>query len=346
MHIAKEGTKVRRHFTLAAVLVVLLPVVPLAAQTQRASGNAVEPFLMPDGAIALPDTGGRIDHMAVDLQRKRLFVAELGNGTLDVVDLAARKLVHRFAGLKEPQGVVYEPKTDLIAVACGGDGTLRFFSGQDFASRGVIALGADADNERVDPGTGHVLVGYGEGALAIIEPSSLKKLAEIPLSAHPESFRASGDHVFINVPDAGEIVLADLKSAKVLRTFKPAKLTSSFPMILDDSGHPATVFRGQSKLALLDESLGTVLATAGTCGDADDLFFDAHRKQFYVSCGAGEVDVVAEGPGSLNLVSRVPTKPGARTSLFVPELGRLFVAARAGLLGSDASILIFRTDAN
>jgi DNA-binding beta-propeller fold protein YncE len=337
---------VSNHFKLALAFVAMLPLAPLTARGERASENAVEQFLIPEGAIALPDTGGRIDHMAIDLQRKRLFVAELGNGTLDVVDLINRKVLHRFAGLKEPQGIVYDPKSDLIAVACGGDGTLRFFSGQDFAPRGVIALGADADNARIDPGNGRILVGYGEGALAIVEPSSLKKLAEIPLSAHPESFQLSGDHVFINVPDAGEIVLAELESAKVLRVFKPTKLSSNFPMILDDSGHPATVFRAQSKLALLDGNLGTVLATAGVCDDADDLFFDAPRKRFYVSCGAGKVDVVAEGSGGLNLLSRVPTKPGARTSLFVPELGRLFVAARVGILGSDASILVFRTSAD
>ena len=50
---------------------------------------------------------GRIDHMAVDLRRGRLFVAELGNGSVDVVDLATGRAVHRFAGLREPQGVGY-----------------------------------------------------------------------------------------------------------------------------------------------------------------------------------------------------------------------------------------------
>lgn len=314
------------------------------ARAQRAPENASPPPLVLDGTIALPDTGGRIDHMAIDVQRKRLFVAELGNGTLDVVDLVNRKVVHRITGLKEPQGIIYEPKSDLVAVASGGDGTLRFFSGLDFQPRGVIALGADADNVRVDPRNARIIVGYGEGALAIIDPLSLKKVTEIPLSAHPESFRLSGDHVFINVPDAGEVVLANLESAKVLRVFKPAKLTSNFPMILDDGGHVAIVFRGQAKLALLDSNSGEALATADTCGDADDLFFDAARKYFYVSCGAGVVDVMA-GDG-LSRVARIPTKPGARTSLFVPELGQLFVAARVGILGAAASILIFRTAAN
>ena len=71
--------------------------------------------------IPLPDVSGRIDHMAADLRRGRLFVAELGNGSVDVVDIASDKVVHRIAGLREPQGVGYLPGADLLAVANAGD---------------------------------------------------------------------------------------------------------------------------------------------------------------------------------------------------------------------------------
>lgn len=117
-------------------------------------------------------------------------------------------------------------------------------------------------------------------------------------------------------------------------------------MTLDDSGDVGVVFRGQSKLALLDPNSGIVIAAADTCGDADDLFFDQKRKYFYISCGAGMVDVIGHDQTGLRLLSHVRTALGTRTSLFVPELDRLFVAERAGMLGSAASILIFRTSPN
>ena len=60
-----------------------------------------------EAKIPLGNVAGRIDHMAVDLARRRLFVAELGNDTVGVVDLGAQKVIHRIAGLKEPQGVAY-----------------------------------------------------------------------------------------------------------------------------------------------------------------------------------------------------------------------------------------------
>ena len=102
------------------------------------------------------------------------------------------------------------------------------------------------------------------------------------------------------------------------------------------------VSRSPPRLVLLDTKTGTVAANLPTCGDADDVFFDARRERIYVSCGAGEIAVFQRDGGTYRHLASVPTKSGGRTSLFVPELDRLFLAVRAGLLGSDASIQIFR----
>jgi len=305
------------------------------------SASAAPEALVLETSVALPDTGGRIDHMAVDLARKRLFVAELGNGSIDIVDIASRRVMHRISGLSEPQGIVYEPKSDQLVVASGGDGTVRFYSGQDYAPRAVLKLGDDADNMRLDPRNGRLVAGYGDGALAVIDPQRAQKLRDIPMPGHPESFRFSGAQVFVNVPDAGKIVAADLDSGKVTASWSPGKLAANFPMILDDAGHIAVVFRRPAMLGLFDAATGHPVAVTETCHDADDLFFDAKRDRFYVSCGEGVIDVFKAGSTPARL-ARIATVSGARTSLFVPELDRLFVAERAGLMGSNASLAIYR----
>lgn len=295
--------------------------------------------LRQEAAIALDDTGGRIDHLAIDLARRHLFIAELGNGTVDVVDLGTGKVIHRIDGLDEPQGIAYAPGPDLIAVAGGGDGALRLYAGQDFAPRGIIRLGDDADNVRLDPRNGHLIVGYGSGALAEIDPVRHNAIRTIPLPGHPESFRLDGARVFINVPDAGRIVLADLDSGAVTGQWRPEKMAANFPMILDNAGHVAVVFRHPARLVLYDAATGKPARDTATCGDADDLFFDRRRHRFYVSCGAGRIDVFAAQ--DLSRLAQVDTRAGARTSLFVPELDRLFVAERAPLLGHNAVLGVF-----
>jgi len=301
---------------------------------------AQAPVLVADGVIALPDTNGRIDHMAVDLRHNHLFVAELGNGTMDVLDLSAHAVIHRVTGLKEPQGIVYEPHSDLVAVASGGDGALHLYAASDLAPRGMVALGDDADNVRLDTRNGHIVVGFGDGALAVVDPVRKVVLGQIKLPGHPESFRLAGSNVFINVPDARQIVLADLDALKILEVWKQEALHSNFPLMLDDRGHVAVVFRAPARLVLFDSASGKQVETAETCGDSDDLFFDGKRERFYVSCGQGVVDVFATD--GLARLARVSTRSGGRTSLFVPELDRLFVAERAGIFGAPAQIAVLK----
>src|SRR5262245_22666252 len=70
--------------------------------------------------IALPGVSGRIDHLALDAERGRLYVCALGNGSVEVVDVAAGKVVKSLTKLEEPQGVALIPATKQIAVASGG----------------------------------------------------------------------------------------------------------------------------------------------------------------------------------------------------------------------------------
>src|SRR5215470_13386121 len=105
----------QRFAAFAFTAAVMLLGGPSAAVAQTAEA----PPLQLEGKIALGSVKGRIDHMAVDGRRHRLFVAELGNDTVGVVDLNDRKIVHRIAGLKEPQGVAYVPSSDTIYVANG-----------------------------------------------------------------------------------------------------------------------------------------------------------------------------------------------------------------------------------
>jgi DNA-binding beta-propeller fold protein YncE len=283
--------------------------------------------------------------MAVDLARKRLFVAELGNGTLDALDLNTGSVLHRIAGLKEPQGVGYDPRTDVLAVASAGDGSVRLYRGDGLDPIATVPLGADADNIRLDPRTGRFVVGYGDGGLATIDPASGAVESRIKLPAHPEGFQISPAlaRAYVNVPDANEIAVVDLVAGKQIASWHVPNARAGFPMAIDPGGEVVVVvFRNPAQLIALDASTGRVIATLPTCRDADDVFFAPKRGHLYVSCGEGAIDVVQHDEKGYRPISRIKTSAGARTSLFVPELDVLFVAARASIPGSDASILVFR----
>jgi DNA-binding beta-propeller fold protein YncE len=162
---------------------ILLLGASLIWATPAVAQTAGSPLVI-ETKIPLGDVSGRIDHLGIDVQRQRLFVAELGNNSLGVVDLASGK-VRTIAGFSEPQGVAYVASVDSVYVANGGDGSVRVLRGDDLAPVGRIKLGDDADNVRVDASRNRVLVGYGNGAIAVIDPATRTKVADIRLKGHP-----------------------------------------------------------------------------------------------------------------------------------------------------------------
>jgi len=324
--------------TIAVFLVLLLA----CGMSADSSADEAAQGLVLEKVFPLKNVTGRIDHMAVDLAQQRLAIAELGNNSVDILDLSNGRVAHRITGLQEPQGIAWS--ADLLAVANAGDGSVRFFRAHGFTPAGRLDLGDDADNIRVDKSTGRLIVGYGEGGLAIVDPANRSKLMDVALAAHPEGFQLSpdGSHAFVNVPDARRIVSVDLVSGKHSDSWDQPNLRSNFPMAIDSSGGTlAIAFRGPPRLVLLRAGTGKVTASVDTCSDADDVFFDSRRRRIYVSCGAGAVDVF-DRSDDLRRIAQVKTYPGARTALFVPELDRLFVASPSSPSASDARVLEFR----
>jgi YVTN family beta-propeller protein len=311
--------------------ILILPVLALLCLGSGHCSQAQE-LLVLETKIPLGEVKGRIDHLAVDLGRNRLFVAELGNNSVGVVDLDQRKVIRVISGLKEPQGVGFVPSSDTLYVANGGDGTVQLFRGLDFDRAGQIDLGDDADNIRVDPVTSHVFVGYGKGALAVVDPVSRSKIADIILSGHPESFQLdkASSRIFVNVPTKQTIQVEDRATRMQLAVW-PSGNGTQFAMALNDEAHHLLVaLRVPAKINAFSMESGSPITGVETCGDIDDMFVDAKRRRLYVSCGEGFVDIFDSAESAYRRLARIATVPGARTSLFVPEIDRLFVAARAG----------------
>ena len=294
--------------------------------------------------IPLGDITGRIDHLTIDVKRRRLFVAELGNNTVGVVDIDGRKVIRRLAGFDEPQGVAYVSDTETLYVANGGDGVLLAFRGAQLEPVGKVVLEDDADNIRIDHDQGRLYVGAGRGNLTIIDAAAFKKVGEVRLDGHPESFQleSEGSRIYVNVPDAREVAVLDRKSNKQIASWPTAGLRSNYPMALESARKRVLVaFRQPATLVSFDADSGAVQERVEICGDADDVFIDARRGYIYVACGQGVMDVLSSRGDRTTRVARIETSPGARTAFFSPELDRLFVAARAAG-GEGAAVWVFR----
>jgi DNA-binding beta-propeller fold protein YncE len=316
----------------------------LAMAIPFASG-ADEPVLEPVATIEMPGVKGRIDHLSIDLRRHRLFVAALGNNTVEVLDVERHRHEKSLPGFGEPQGVLYLPDPDRLYVANGTGERLDILDGNSFASIKRIAKLADADNVRYDHAAGKVVVGYGKGALQTLDPASGEVAAEIRLPAHPESFQLerNGNRIFVNVPDARQVAVVDRSKRALVASWEVPGARANFPMTQDEAGRRLFIgARSPAMLLVYDTDSGKVVAKAPIGGDTDDLFYDAKRKQLYVICGEGRVDILRQDDADhYSQIGTVKTAPRARTGLFVPEEGRLYVAAPT-VDGTPARILVYR----
>src|SRR3954447_24292042 len=282
--------------------------------------------------IPLPNVQGRIDHMSLDVNNGRLFVAALGNNTIEVIDIEEGKRIHTIPNVREPQGVLYLPDNKRLYVANRDDGTLRLFDGISYEPLKTIKLGNDADNLRFDAEKKHVYVGYGDGALAVMSEEGIK-LAEIALDGHPESFQLenTGKRIFVNVPRTRKVAVTDRTTSSVGSSWGTSGALSNYPMALDEADHRLfVVCRVPARLIVLDTVSGKTLGNFSVVGDSDDLFYDQARKRVYAIGGEGAVSVFQQDdPDHYRETAKILTVKCARTGFFAPDRGELFVAVRS-----------------
>lgn len=307
---------------------------------QKPFGNR---YLKLETVIPLPGVRGRIDHMDVDVKNQVLYLSALGNNTLEVIDIRKGSIIHTIKDLKEPQGVVFIPRTHEIFVANGGDGNCYFYNAATFEKTGTVQLSSDADNVRYDSFTNKIYTGYGNGGIAEIDAVSHRQTAGVLLPVHPESFQFAGDTIFVNLPDAGMLAVLRQSQLRLLAKW-PLGFSDNFPMAVDATDH--RLFVGcwsPARLLVMRTDTLQLIGSYPMIRDADDLYYNPADQNVYVSGGGGAVNIFHQlDPDHYRQIASIPTRSGARTSLLVPDLHLFLVAERAS--GSrDAQVLVYNT---
>lgn len=280
--------------------------------------------------IPLEGSQGKIDHLTADPSTGRVFVAASGSNAVLVADLQQGKVVHRLDGQAEPQGVVYIPELKRLAVANGKDGSCRIYDGETYKELKSFDFKEDGDNVRFDPRAKRLYVAHEAGGLGVIDLTTMEKVQDIKLEAHPEAFQLEkdGKRIFVNVPDSKEIVVLDRDRGAVLAKWSLGKLEANFAMVLDETNHRLLVAcRKPSKVAVLDTETGKMVAEVSCSKDTDDLHLDPTSRRIYISSGEGFIDTLEQKDADhYRRIYCQSSAPGARTSVFIPEQGLLVVA--------------------
>jgi DNA-binding beta-propeller fold protein YncE len=286
--------------------------------------------------IPVPGVAGRLDHFTADAKRRRLFVSALGNNTLEVIDVFAGRVIHSIKGLAQPQGPLYVPGVDKLYVANAEDGKVRVYDGATYTLRKTIDFGKDPDNMRYDETSKTVFVGFGEddGGIAMIDPKTDERVGQVyKTEGHPESFQVetSGGHIFVNVPDAGNVVESIDRKTGAMTKWPLEGLRSNYALALNEEDHRLfTITRKTPMMVVLNTETGNEVTRLRAAGECDDVFFDASRKRIYVIGAEGFLSVFQQiDPDHYELLANVPSGIGIRTGYYFTRRDRFYVGVPA-----------------
>jgi DNA-binding beta-propeller fold protein YncE len=304
--------------------------------------------------ISIPNVKGRLDHMEVDVKGQRLFVAGLENGTFEVVDLRAEKWTRSIPGFKKPQGVLYVAELNKLFVASGDDGMVRVFRGDTLHLLDSIELEPGPNRIVYEPNSNLVYVGYGGkdagkdyGEVGIIDAQNDKHIGDIKVTAHPSELllNKSGTTLFVFISIADQLQVIDTNKRQLVSTWPVSSQRPGSAAFDESTSRLFIGTRTPAEMIVMDSKSGKEVAHFPTVEGQDGVYFDGLRKRVYVSGGRelpnGFVYAYQrKGPDQYETIGKIPTRGGAGTSFWSPELNRYYVAAPANNK-EDAAILVY-----
>ncbi|MDE3178583.1 MAG: hypothetical protein KGM47_02900 [Acidobacteriota bacterium] len=330
-------------WVLGLILIVLLPGLAIG------SGN---PPLKLVRTFPMAGVRGHFDHLEADVTGHRLFVAAEDQHAVEVLDLRTGRRLKELRGLVKPHAIVFLPRQNELFVTDGGAGELKVFQASTYRLLKTIKLQIDADSAYYDNDSGRLFVvsggadaGQSYSFISVIDTRTLSNVKNIRIpNDHLEAIRLDGsDRLFANVTGANEVGVVDLARGALTTTWPLAGGEHNTPMDIDRNDHRLfVVTRRPAKFFVLDTQTGKIVASLDCSGDADDMVYAAADHCVLVSCGAGFINIYRQlDPNHYVLDAKIPSAPGAKTSLWVPSLHRYYVAAPAQ--GStSARILVFQ----
>ncbi|MDE2349753.1 MAG: hypothetical protein KGL92_14715 [Gammaproteobacteria bacterium] len=325
-----------------SALLSLFLVAASAGLAAGAAGARSAPPLKLLGRTELPGYTGDFDHLAVDREHQRLYMAAEDHGTLEVFDLKTGAHLRTLTNFETPHGIFLVPGTDRMIVTDSGKAGSRILDRKTLKVLGTIKLAPGADSSSYDASTGRFYIVTGGGDVGMkmsylneIDPGSGRLLRQLRIdSDHTEAIQAEqhGDRLFVNIADKNVVAVIDKKTFKIVARWPIVGAKTNLSMALDEPHHRLfVVTRNPTRMFVLNTDDGATVASVDVPAIVDGVFFDAARQRIYVPGAVGEVGVYQEvDPDHYRELARVPSAIGAKSGLFVPSMNRLYVAASPG----------------
>ena len=286
----------------------------------------------------MPGFTGDFDHFGLDLKGNRLFLASEEQKTVEVFDLRTGERIQSIKGFGQPLTMTYLPESNRLIVADGGDtDEVELVDCKDYKIIKTLKLGLGVDHSAYNPVNGYFYVENGGGPeskthmLTIIDTKSFTKVGEItglPGNSHEGMvIDQAGKLLYVNLTGTDEIGVIDLSARQLIAKWSLPDAHVAHAIALDESNHRLfTATRRPAQFIVFNMDTGKAVASLPCVGVNSDMWLDRAHKRIYVT-GSEAVSVFEQRDADhYEHIAEVPTAYRAKSSMFVPELKRLYVA--------------------
>jgi DNA-binding beta-propeller fold protein YncE len=328
-HEFSRRTKVRR-IILAGVFIV--------ASVFAVRSNAQEKLPLKLVATT-PLTGyaGDLDHFGLDLKGNRLFLAAEDKKAVEVFDLRTGKHLRSIEGFGHPLTMAFLSATNQLLVTNGDTDDVALVDCKEYKILKTLKLGKNVDHSALNSIDGYFYVENGatpdgkSHSVAIIDPKSFKIVGEIPgLSGDSNEGMVidhAGKKLYVNMTGSDEVGVIDLETRKIVARWPLPDVHVAHAIALDEPHHRLfTATRKPPQFVVFNTDNGKVVASLPCVGVNSDMSLDVKRKRIYIT-GSDTATVFAQHDADhYEHIAEVPTAFRAKSSIFVPQLSRLYIA--------------------
>jgi DNA-binding beta-propeller fold protein YncE len=285
----------------------------------------------------MPGFSGDFDHFGLDRKGNRLFLAAEEHKTVEVFDLRTGKRIRSIEGFGQPLTMAYLPESNQLVVTDGGDSAVQLVDCKKYKIIKTIKLGEGVDHGVLNPVNRYFYVESGGGSnapthvLSVIDTKSFTHVGEVaglPGSSNEGMvIDSAGKKLYVNLTGTDEVGVVDLGTGQFVAKFPLPDAHVAHAIVLDEPDHRLFVATRQpGRFIVLNSDTGKVVTSLPCVGVNSDMSFDVARRRIYVT-GSETASVFEQRDADhYEHVAEVPTAYRAKSSIFVPDLKRLYVA--------------------
>ena len=335
-----------------ALLLLLTALMGVNISALYIEGQNAAPLLL-KGSVELPGYTGDFDHFAVDQTRGRLLLAAEDHGTVEVFDLNSGKHLQTIKGFETPHSILIRPGAATILVTDSGKGMSKLLDASTYEVKGVVTLVPGADSIGYDSTenvvyivTGGKDVDMATSELAAVDPDTGKKKRAITLQDnHVEAMalEKAGNRLFVNLTQTNKLAVIDRSTMKIIALWPVPPAEQNAMVAIDEAHHRLLVgCRKPGTVVVMNSDTGAVTNSVPSPLRSDQILFDQAANRLYSPGGEGNIGVYdTSDPDHLKTIANVPSAPGAKTGILVPERKELILAVSPGDTKAMAKVLTF-----